>query len=82
MKDGFGYCMVQDHGKGISKTEQSRIFDKFYRVEGAMTQKTKGTGLGLSLVKHIMDAHKGVVEVTSKPGEGSIFTLKFPLINS
>ena len=79
---GFGYCMVQDHGKGISKTEQTRIFDKFYRVEGAMTQKTKGTGLGLSLVKHIMEAHKGVVEVSSRPGEGSIFTLKFPLINS
>lgn len=82
MKDGFGYCTVQDHGKGISKPEQSRIFDKFYRVEGAMTQKTKGTGLGLSLVKHIMDAHKGVVEVSSRPGEGSIFTLKFPLMNS
>lgn len=76
---GYGYCQVKDTGRGISKAEQDKIFDKFYRVEGAMTQETKGTGLGLSLVKHIMEAHQGKIEVNSSPGQGSTFTLKFPL---
>lgn len=74
-----GCCMVRDYGAGISKAAQKHIFDKFYRVEGALTQKTKGTGLGLSLVKHIMESHQGQVTVDSKPGRGSTFTLKFPL---
>jgi two-component system phosphate regulon sensor histidine kinase PhoR len=82
VEDSFGYCSVSDKGRGISRSEQQRIFDKFYRVEGAMTQKTKGTGLGLSLVKHMIDAHKGKIEVNSMPGEGSVFILKFPLINN
>lgn len=74
----YAYCAVKDYGIGISKHAQQNIFEKFYRVEGALTQKTKGTGLGLSLVKHIMDAHQGEVIVHSKPGEGSTFILKFP----
>ncbi|MEO9965441.1 MAG: HAMP domain-containing sensor histidine kinase [Reichenbachiella sp.] len=77
--EGYGCCTVKDYGAGISKAAQKHIFDKFYRVEGALTQKTKGTGLGLSLVKHIMESHQGQVLVDSKPGVGSTFTLKFPL---
>jgi len=80
IEDGYGYCQVTDQGIGIPKILQDRIFDKFYRVEDALTQKTKGTGLGLSLVKHIMEAHQGEVTVRSKPNYGSTFTLKFPLI--
>lgn len=79
IKDGYGHCQVADQGIGIASEHLNKIFDKFYRVEDALTQKTKGTGLGLSLVKHIMDAHGGEVLVTSKPGQGSTFTLKFPL---
>ena len=78
----FGYCSVKDNGRGISRAEQERIFEKFYRVEDAMTQKTRGTGLGLSLVKHIMDAHQGHIDLSSRVGDGSIFTLKFPLISN
>lgn len=75
----YAYCAVKDYGIGISRHAQQNIFEKFYRVEGALTQKTKGTGLGLSLVKHIMDAHQGEVIVHSKPDEGSTFILKFPI---
>ena len=75
-------CDIIDNGSGISQSVQEHIFDKFYRAEDAMTQKTKGTGLGLSIVKHIMEAHNGYVTVDSKPGKGSTFTLKFPIIRS
>jgi len=70
---------VTDRGVGIPKAEQSRIFEKFYRVEDTLIHTTKGSGLGLALVQHIMDAHGGSVELTSAPGEGSTFRLLVPL---
>jgi two-component system phosphate regulon sensor histidine kinase PhoR len=79
IEKGHGCCQVADQGVGISKAEQKNIFEKFYRVESALTQKTKGTGLGLSLVKHIMESHKGTIEVTSEVNNGSTFALNFPL---
>lgn len=82
IEKGFGYCKVKDNGVGISDIEQSKIFDKFYRVEDALTQKTKGSGLGLSLAKSIMEAHEGKIEVVSAPNNGSTFILKFPLANN
>ena len=75
------YLKITDKGKGIDKSEQTHIFDDFYRVEDALTQKTKGTGLGLSLVRHIMKSHNGTISVFSEPNKGSTFTLQFPLIN-
>jgi two-component system phosphate regulon sensor histidine kinase PhoR len=77
--DQYAYCHVKDEGVGIPKNLQALVFDKFYRVEDALTQKTKGTGLGLSLVKHIMDSHHGQVLLNSTPNQGSTFTLKLPL---
>lgn len=77
---GFACCSITDQGIGISSSAQKHIFDKFYRVESALTQKTKGTGLGLSLVKHIMESHQGKIDLVSKPQKGSTFILKFPLI--
>jgi signal transduction histidine kinase len=71
---------VTDHGVGIPKAEQHRIFEKFYRVEDTLIHTTKGSGLGLALVQHIMDAHGGSVELTSAPGEGSTFRLLLPLV--
>ncbi|MCV9385347.1 sensor histidine kinase [Reichenbachiella ulvae] len=71
-------CHVKDFGLGIPKSAQGQVFEKFYRVESALTQKTKGTGLGLSLVKHIVEAHDGKILLQSKSGEGSTFTLQFP----
>ena len=68
---------IKDFGIGISKDEQNKIFDKFYRVSSGLVHYTKGTGLGLSLVKQIMDAHEGEITVFSNISEGSIFRLQF-----
>jgi signal transduction histidine kinase len=70
---------VQDSGIGIPKAEQRKIFEKFYRAESSLVHSTKGSGLGLALVRHIMEAHGGAIEVTSAPGEGSTFTLVLPV---
>lgn len=70
---------VEDKGIGIPKDEQKKIFEKFYRVSKGLVHDTKGTGLGLSLVKHIVDAHKGIIQVESEPEKGSTFQLLFPL---
>ncbi len=76
------FVEVKDHGIGISTHNQRYIFDKFFRVtEKDLANKVKGSGLGLSIVKHIMDAHKGEIKVTSNPGEGSVFCLLFPVKN-
>src|SRR5947208_6025873 len=70
---------VIDHGIGIPQQEQSKIFEKFYRVGDPLVHNTKGSGLGLSLVRHIVQAHGGQVSVNSTPGEGSKFTIALPL---
>jgi signal transduction histidine kinase len=70
---------VSDRGIGIAKGEQKKIFDKFYRAEDSLVHETKGSGLGLPLVRHIMEAHGGSVEVESSPGKGSTFTLVLPI---
>jgi signal transduction histidine kinase len=70
---------VLDHGIGIARGEQSKIFEKFYRAGDPLVHNTKGSGLGLSLVRHIAHAHGGDVEVESAPGKGSKFTLSLPL---
>jgi signal transduction histidine kinase len=70
---------VADHGMGIPIREQSRIFEKFYRVGDPLVHNTKGSGLGLSLVRHIVQAHGGEVSVESTPGKGSTFTIALPL---
>lgn len=67
---------VEDKGIGISAEDQKRIFEKFFRVSSGLVHTTKGTGLGLTIVKHIIDAHKGSIELNSRPGEGSKFILK------
>ena len=66
---------VRDRGVGIPPNEQERVFEKFYRGQGSLTQQVKGVGLGLSLVKHIVDAHRGHVGVESREGEGSTFSI-------
>ncbi len=70
---------VADHGIGVAKAEHRKIFEKFYRAEDSLVHETKGSGLGLPLVRHIMEAHGGQVEVESAPGRGSTFTLVFPV---
>jgi signal transduction histidine kinase len=77
--DGALKLEVVDHGIGIARNEQSKVFEKFYRAGNPLVHNTKGSGLGLSLVRHIAHAHGGEVEVESTPGKGSKFTLTLPL---
>jgi signal transduction histidine kinase len=70
---------VIDHGIGIERRDQTKIFEKFYRAGDPLVHNTKGSGLGLSLVRHISRAHGGDIEVESTPGRGSKFTLTLPL---
>ena len=70
---------IADQGIGISRVEQAKVFEKFYRVGDGMVHDVKGSGLGLSLVKHIIEAHKGSISVESEVGKGSRFTILLPL---
>jgi len=69
---------VRDQGVGISKSEIPRVFERFYRVQNQLTAKTKGTGLGLYLVKAIIEAHGGTMNVKSNHGQGSTFYFTIP----
>lgn len=72
------WLRVRDHGIGIARDEQARIFEKFYRVGTGLVHDVKGSGLGLALVKRIVAAHGGRVTVESAPGRGSTFTMHLP----
>jgi two-component system sensor histidine kinase SenX3 len=78
LKDGVVEITVSDQGIGISLENQSRIFERFYRVDPARSRSTGGTGLGLAIVKHVCENHGGEVSVWSVQGQGSTFTMKFP----
>jgi signal transduction histidine kinase len=81
-RDGRVNLEVIDHGIGIPPKEQVKIFEKFYRVGDPLVHNTKGSGLGLSLVRHIVEAHGGDVEVESMPGKGSKFIIRLPVQSS
>ena len=70
---------VQDHGIGIPARDLDRIFERFYRVDHGRSRVTGGTGLGLSIVRHVANNHQGWVDVESREGEGSTFTLVLPV---
>lgn len=71
---------VQDNGPGIPKEDQSRIFERFYRVDKARSRETGGAGLGLAIVKHLVELHGGRIDVDSTPGKGSKFQILLPAI--
>jgi signal transduction histidine kinase len=71
---------VRDEGPGIPAEEQAHIFDKFVRGASARASGSKGTGLGLAMVKHIVQAHRAVVSVSSQPGAGATFTILLPAV--
>lgn len=77
-EDGRVEIAVSDNGIGIAPADQQRIFERFYRVDYARSRDNGGTGLGLSLVKHIARVHGGTVDVWSKLGQGSTFTMRLP----
>ena len=69
---------VADTGIGIPKEAQSRVFERFYRVDKSHSRETGGTGLGLSIVKHAVEYMGGSVSLVSAPGKGSTFTVTLP----
>jgi two-component system, OmpR family, sensor histidine kinase SenX3 len=75
------HVAVEDHGIGIPTRDIERVFERFYRVDGARSRQTGGTGLGLSIVRHVMANHGGDVAVESRLGEGSTFVLCLPVAN-
>ncbi|MFP4178750.1 MAG: ATP-binding protein [Spirochaetaceae bacterium] len=81
-KKGIHTLVIRDNGPGIPQKDQSRIFERFYRVEKARSRDMGGTGLGLAIVKHIMLIHGGSVTLESRRGEGTAFFLHFPIQNS
>lgn len=76
--DGDVRLSVSDKGVGIPARDLERIFERFYRVDHGRSRETGGTGLGLSIVRHVANNHRGRVEVDSREGEGSTFTLVLP----
>lgn len=77
--DGSGARLsVRDTGVGIAPEDQLRIFDRFYRVDGARSRADGGAGLGLSISRWIAQVHGGAISVTSSPGQGAAFTVTLP----
>jgi len=73
---------IQDSGVGIPTRDLERIFERFYRVDPGRSRATGGTGLGLSIVRHVAHNHHGRVEVDSREGEGTTFSLILPMQNA
>jgi hypothetical protein len=78
--DGDVIGSVADHGVGMPKAAQGRIFERFYKADRARVRgETGGTGLGLSIARHIIDQHRGTIGVESVEGEGSTFRFSVPI---
>lgn len=74
----YGKIVVEDNGIGISKENQKRVFERFYRVDKSRSKQTGGTGLGLAIVKHIAMNHNGQVQIDSELGTGTKIEIAFP----
>jgi signal transduction histidine kinase len=70
---------VKDNGIGMSRRVVKKIFNKFYQADSSLSRRAGGCGLGLSIVKFIVDAHKGSINVESEPGKKSVFTVRLPV---
>jgi two-component system phosphate regulon sensor histidine kinase PhoR len=69
---------VADHGPGIPREHLPRVTERFYRVDAARSRESGGTGLGLAIVKHIVERHKGSLDVRSTVGVGTTVTVRLP----
>ena len=75
----FFYIKVKDSGDGIAPEYQDLIFERFYRIDKARSRQTGGTGLGLAITRNVIHMHDGIIKVSSKEGEGTMFTVRIPL---
>ncbi len=78
---GWACCTIADTGIGIEPDKLAHLFDGFYQADGSTTRRYGGIGLGLTVAKAVIDSHGGRIEVKSQPGQGSQFTVKFPLLS-
>jgi signal transduction histidine kinase len=79
VEEQFLAIAVRDFGVGIKKEDIDRVFERFFRGGDELTRTVKGSGLGLTLVKEIVEAHRGRIQVESEPGKGSVFSIRLPL---
>ena len=70
---------VTDHGPGISREHLPRVTERFYRVDAARSRESGGTGLGLAIVKHIIERHRGSLDIKSTLGVGTSVTVRLPV---
>ena len=78
-KEDEAILCVKDNGIGIAPEHQSRVFERFYRVDKSHSKSSGGTGLGLSIVKHAVQYHHGKMELNSEVGKGTEITIHFPI---
>lgn len=78
-QEGQAVLSISDNGSGIESEHLPYLFERFYRSESSRTRKNGGAGLGLAISKSIVDAHKGIIDVHSEPGEGTTFQISLPI---
>jgi two-component system phosphate regulon sensor histidine kinase PhoR len=69
---------VRDYGPGVAPEHLPRLTERFYRVDVAQSREKGGTGLGLAIVKHIVNRHRGRLDIESEPGQGALFRVTIP----
>ena len=74
-EEDLAYIQIRDHGDGIPPNDLPRLTERFYRVNPQLSRSKGGTGLGLAIVKHILQRHRGGLQIESKSGEGAVFTV-------
>ena len=79
--DGTAVFSVKDTGPGIAPEHIPRLTERFYRVDPARSRDSGGTGLGLAIVKHIVERHRGTLDIRSKLGSGTIVEVRLPRID-
>ncbi len=77
--ENFAFITIQDNGVGISRDEQNKIFERFYRIDKTRDRETGGTGLGLSITHSAITMHNGKIELTSEEGLGTTFYITLPI---
>ena len=73
---------VRDHGEGIAPEHLPHLTRRFYRTDPGRSRAAGGTGLGLAIVKHIVERHRGRLDIASRRGEGTTVTVRIPMIGA